>query len=116
MAKYEKLQEPVFVTKNTPKIGRNQQQIHELQLKGIVSKRDYVCWVDETMMNWRWWDEIIHYANTKGQVLSNLKFKDKDTGLINADSQVQCNYRVSNEELADILEDFWGGPQRGLFE
>ena len=107
MTKYEQVKEPVFI------IGLNETRtrhgggvLYELKMQGIKTESNYTCWIEPTMMNWKNWKEIVHYANLKGQMLTNLKFKDQSKNLINADSEVMCNYRVSQQELANIVNEY----------
>jgi len=107
MTKYAKLTEPVFVSglkETRTRYGGG--TLYQLSLRGIKSDLNYTVWIEPSMMNWKNWKEIVHYANTKGQVLTNLKFKDESKNLINADSEVMCNYRVSQQELADIVNEY----------
>ena len=107
MTKYNKVTEPVYVSglKET-RTRHGGGLLYELNMRGIKSDTSYNVWIEPTMMNWKNWKEIVHYANTKGQVLTNLKFKDESKNLINADSEVMCNYRVSQQELADIVNEY----------
>ena len=107
MTKYNKITEPVFVSglkETRTKHGGG--VLYQLSLRGIKTDSNYTCWIEPSMMNWKNWREIVHYANTKGQVLTNLKFKDESKLLVNADSEVTCNYRVSQQELADIVNEY----------
>jgi len=105
--KYPVIDEPVFITglKESRTIHGGG-VLYQLVMQGLKTESNYICWIEPGMMNWRNWKEIVHYANTKGQVLTNLKFKDKAKNLVNADSEVTCNYRVSQKELADIVSEY----------
>ena len=107
MSKYTKLNEPVFVNKITHQEGKDSSDIIEIQMTGIKSRNNYKTWLDPKFANWRNWEVIIESADDKGVVLSNLKFKDEDKGLINADSRPKIEYIVTMQELVDELADFW---------
>tara|TARA_E500000331_G_scaffold157523_1_gene152790 strand:- start:698 stop:1048 length:351 start_codon:yes stop_codon:yes gene_type:complete len=105
MAKYKKIEEPVFITSVTERKSKHGGDIYEVDFKGIVSQKDFKSYIDPGNMNWRRWEPIIDIAQRKGVVLGNLK--EKDEGLINADSEVKVHYVVEPTELADILAEFW---------
>jgi len=108
MAKYRKLEEPVFITNTIEKTnGSNGSDYWEIQVKTIRTQEDYHTYADPAMANWRYWEQIIDAAQTKGVVLSNCKVKDEDKHLINADSQVRVEYIVTREELAQELAKYW---------
>jgi hypothetical protein len=46
-------------------------------------------------------------AERKGVVLTNIKLKDPEKLLVNADSMPTVEYVVSKEELAETLADYW---------
>jgi len=101
------LEEPVFVTGLTEgKTIHGGGVLYQLAMQGLMTETDYICWIEPGMMNYRHWKEIVHYANTKGQVVTNLEFKDKSKNLIDGDSEAHCNYRVSQKELADIVNQY----------
>ena len=105
MAKYKKIDEPVFITAVDERGSMHGGHIYEVHFKGIKSQNDYKSYIDPSMMNWRRWEHIINVGQRKGVVVSNLKLKDE--GLVNADSEVQINYVVTKEELAECLADYW---------
>jgi len=111
MAKYKKIEEPVFVTGVEPRGSRHGGDIYELHFKGIKTQNDYMTYIDPGMINWRKWEHIVDIGSRKGVVLSNLKLKDE--GLVNADSDVRINYVVTQQELAQVLADYW--KSRGTF-
>jgi hypothetical protein len=119
MAKYPKLDEPVFITHcdmiNSPRYGG---EIYEIKFKGVKTQADYHTYADPQNLNWRNWEYITRIADRKGIVLSGCKLKDTETNLINADSQVEVAYVVTKEELADILAEYWSAQDRfkGLFD
>ena len=105
MAKYKLIEEPVFITRIEERGSRHGGHIYEVHFKGIKTQADYMTYIDPGMMNWRRWEHIISVGQRKGVVVSNLKLKDE--GLVNADSQVQINYVVTREELAEELAEYW---------
>ena len=107
MAKYQKLQEPVFVARVESISSRHGGDVWELTLTGIQSQTNYKTYCDPSNNNWRHWEGIVRVAQRKGVVLSGLKLKDPDKKLINADSSVTPEYIVPTEELLEILEDYW---------
>ena len=113
MAKYQKLQEPVFIV-SSELIHSHYSggEVYEVHLMGIASQSNFKTYVDPANANWSHWEHIISRANSKGIVLTNCKLKDPAKGLINADSNVTIEYMVSKEELADILEDYWKSQSR----
>jgi hypothetical protein len=118
MAKYQKLDEPVFVVGAKEKPSRYGGEIFEIQLIGIRSQKVYNTYVDPKNNNWIKWEHIVAAANTKGIVMDGIKLKDPNNNLVNADSNVRILYMVTKEELADILADFWKSQDtfRKLFE
>jgi hypothetical protein len=45
--------------------------------------------------------------NTKGIVLSNIKLKDVEKGVVNADCEPKLECVVTFEVLAELLGDYW---------
>jgi hypothetical protein len=117
MAKYQKLDEPVFIT-NVELIGsKHGGEVYEVKLKGIKTQKDYKTYIDPLNNNFHHWEWIIEAGQRKGVVLSNAKLKDPVKGIVNADSQIRAEYVVTKEELADILADYWKSQDKfqGLF-
>lgn len=118
MAKYQKLKEPVFVVgaKETP--SRYGGEIYEIELVGIQSQTIYKTWADPRNNNWREWQHIVAAANSKGTVIDNLKLKDPEKKLVNADSHVRIVWMGKREDLLDILKEYWESQDtfRKLFE
>jgi len=110
MAKYQKIDEPVFITRIDERGSMHGGHIYEVHFKGIQTQTDFMTYIDPGMINWRKWEHIINTGKRKGVVLSNLKLKD--VGLINADSDVRINYVVTKEELAECLADFWNSQSQ----
>lgn len=108
MTKYRKLNEPVFITKTLHKTnGSNGSDYWEIEMKTIRTQEDYKTYADPSMANWRYWEQIVDAAQSKGVVMSNIKVKDEDKKIVNADSQVRVEYIVTREELAEVLADYW---------
>jgi hypothetical protein len=118
MAKYQKLNEPVFVMNAKEKSSRYGGEIVEVELCGIQSQTIYKTWADPKNNNWREWQHIVAAANTKGIVIDNLKLKDPEKKLVNADSHVRVCWMGKREDLANILEEHWNNQDtfRKLFE
>ena len=76
-------------------------------MQGIKTKTVYKTWVDPKYNNWKNWLHILEVANTKGVVISNIKLKDVDKKIVNADSEPRLEYVVTPEALANILEEYW---------
>jgi len=107
MAKYQKLQEPVFICSSELINSRYGGEVYEVKLMGIKSQNKFTTYVDPNNVNFGHWQPIIERAESKGIVLTNCKLKDPSKGLINADSLVTIEYMVTKEELADILDEYW---------
>ena len=107
MAKYRKLNEPVFITKCEPRPSKYGNDIYKIDLRTITSQEDYTTYVDPMNANWRTWEHIVDAASTHGVVLSKCKIKDEDKRIINADSQVKIEHIVPKEMLAKELAEYW---------
>jgi hypothetical protein len=107
MAKYQKLQEPVFITSVDLINSMHGGEVYELKMMGIQSQNNYKTYADPQNVNWSHWEWIIDLAQRKGVVLTGCKLKDPTKGLINADSRATPEYVVTKQELADILEEYW---------
>ena len=105
MAKYKKIEEPVFVTAVDERYSKHGGTIYQVSFKGIKTQKDYKTYIDPGNMNWKNWHTIIDVSQRKGVVLGNLK--EKEEGLVNADSDVKIHYAVTKEELADCLAEYW---------
>ena len=116
MTKYQKLEEPVFITSCESRRSKHGGDIWEIHFKGIKTQQDFKTYTAPDYANWHNWSHIIPLTDRKGIVLSNLKLKDVD--LVNADSMPTVNYVVTKEELAECLAEFWDSQDRfrGLFE
>lgn len=107
MAKYEKINEPVFITGIKKIQSKHGGEIWEITMKGIKTQKDYKTYIDPANDNFRDWEWIIDAAERKGVVLSNAKLKDPDKGIINADSKMKGEWIGSKEDLADELAEYW---------
>ena len=107
MAKYTKLEEPVFITKCFERSSQHGGDIWEIHLKGVKSRIDYKTYADPANLNWRVWEHIVQSAQDSGVVLSNVKLKDDGKGIVNADSQVKIEMVVLPEILAQEIGDYW---------
>ena len=118
MAKYQKLKEPVFVMSAKEKPSIYGGEVYEIELCGIQSQTIYKTWADPRNNNWREWQHIVAAANSKGTVIDNLKLKDPEKKLVNADSHVRIVWMGKREDLVDILKDHWNKQDifRKLFE
>jgi len=105
--KYAKLEEPVFITSSELINSKHGYEVVEIKFKGIKTQTMYKTWVDPQFNNWSNWEHIIEIANSKGIVLSNLKYKDREKSTINADSEPRIEYVVTMEELSEVLSDYW---------
>jgi len=112
MAKYAKLNEPVFITNVEIINSIHGGEVWEVKLKGVKSQKDYKTYIDPLNNNFHHWEWIIEAAHRKGVVLSNAKIKDPVKGIINADSSIQAEYVVTKEELADVLADYWNSKDK----
>ena len=116
MTKYQKIDEPVFITRIDERGSIHGGHIYEVHFKGIKTQTDYMTYIDPGMINWRKWEHIIEIGQRKGVVLGNLKFKDRDIMLINADSEPRIHVVAEREELAQDLADYWASQtQFGKF-
>lgn len=108
MAKYELINEPVFVNhvKNiTSKYGN---EILSIELIGIRSQKSYKTYLDPLNDNFINWEQIIKLSMHNGIVLSGgLKLKNSEKQIINADSVLKRFYVVTKEELSEIIGDYW---------
>ena len=107
MAKYRKLNEPVFITRCESRGSRYGGDIWEIDLKTVRTQEDYKTYADPNNANWRTWEHIVEAAQTHGVVLSNIKIKDEDKRLANADSAVKIEMVVLRETLAQELAEYW---------
>jgi hypothetical protein len=107
MAKYQKLKEPVFVSRVEQRGSMYGGDIYEVDLTGIKSQSTYKTYVDPQNNNFRQWQGIMDAAERKGVVLTNIKLKDPEKLLVNADSMPTVEYVVSKEELAETLAEYW---------
>ena len=107
MAKYRKLNEPVFITKCELRGSKYGNDIYEIHLRTLTSQEDYITYADPMNVNWRTWEHIVDAASTHGVVLSKCKVKDEDKRIINADSQVKIEHIVTKEDLAKELAEYW---------
>ena len=106
MAKYKKLEESVFVVKCDLINSRYGGEVYDVRLKGVNSQEDYKTYVDPQNANFEIWSEIVQAAETHGVVLKNVKLKDPNNNLINADSSVKCVI-TTKEQLADLIAELW---------
>ena len=107
MAKYQKLNEPVFITSIELINSIHGGEVYEIRMMGIKTQNKYKTYADPANVNWQHWHWIVDLAERKGVVLTGCKLKDPSKGLINADSSVVPEYVVTKDELADILEQYW---------
>lgn len=107
MAKYKKLTEPVYIEKTEVINSQYGGEVHDVTMVGIKTKNKYYTYADPKNINFRHWQHILDLAERRGVVLTNLKFKDEQKNLINADSDVKIEYAVCKEELNAILQDYW---------
>ena len=107
MAKYQKLDEPVFIASVELINSIHGGEVYEINLMGVRSQSKYKTYADPANANWNHWHWIVDLAQRKGVVLTGCKLKDTAKGLINADSAVVPEYVVTKEELADTLEEYW---------
>lgn len=107
IAKYIKLHEPVFIQKCELINSRYGTRVYEITMMGIKTQLQYYTYVDPVNVNYRTWQPIIELHQRKGVVLQNLKFKDQQKNLINADSEAQIEYAVGKQELHAELEKYW---------
>lgn len=107
MAKYTTLNEPVFVNSVREIDSIHGHTVFEVTFVGIKSKHKYTSWFDPGFNNFSKWKLIIDTAQTKGVVINNLKMKDAEKGIINADSTPTMEYVVTRQELIFLLNDFW---------
>lgn len=107
MAKYTKLEEPVFVNRINLINSRHGGEVWELDVMGIKTQTKFKTYCDPQNVNWRNWEHIVDCAQRKGMVISNLKIKDEQKGIINADSDCRIEWVGPQEELATELEEYW---------
>ena len=110
MAKYRVIEnDALFVTQLVNKTnGANGSDYWEIHFKTIRSQEDYYTFADPSMANWRHWEKIIDAAQSKGVVISHVKIKDEDKGLINADAdKMRIEWIGPKEELAQELAEYW---------
>ena len=112
MAKYELLDEPVFVQSCEQIQSKYGREIWEIEVVGIKTQRVLRTYCDPHNNNYLTWQPIIEIADTKGIVISNLKFKDPQKGIVNADSQLKVEYVVTKAELAETLAEFWDNQSK----
>ena len=108
-SKYTIIEEPVFITDISTQPSKNSTgDIYKITFKGIQSQEDYHTYVDPSYANYAHWkDTIQHHDSGKGQVLTRVKLKDDLKRLVNADSIPCVEYRVTKEELAEALSEYW---------
>lgn len=107
MAKYPKIEEPVFITNVELIRSYHGGEVWEVQLMGIRTQQRFKTYADPQNVNWSHWHWIVEVAQRKGVVLTGCKLKDPARNIINADSQVVPEYVVTKQELANILEEYW---------
>lgn len=112
MAKYEKIKEPTWVTSVDIRQSRYGGDIVEIDMKGIKSQREYKTYCDPKNVNWVYWEQVIDVANRKAVVLGNLKFKDTEKGIVNADSKPTVEWAGPHDELREELEEYWRSQDR----
>ena len=110
--KYPKIEEPVFVSKVTHREGKDTNNLVEVEFTGITTQTTYKTYLDPKFANWPQWEMIINTSETKGVVLDNLKLKDPDKNLVNADSRPRVKYAVPKEDFVDIMSDYWASREK----
>lgn len=118
MAKYNKLNEPVFVNSVELRNSKYGNEIYEVDFVGVKTQTEYKSYIDPTNNNYRDWEMILEVAGRKGVVLSGLKYKDEEKLLINADSVPTAEFIMPREELVEVLSEYWDSQTqyRRLFE
>lgn len=106
-SKYRQLNEPVFITRCELRGSKYGGDIWEIDLKTIRTKQDYKTYADPQNANWRTWEHIVQSAQDHGVVLSNLKVKDEEKSIVNADSTAKIEMVVLREVLAQELAQYW---------
>jgi hypothetical protein len=107
MAKYNKVEEPVFVNSVELRNSKYGNEIYEVDFVGVKTQTEYKSYIDPNNNNFRDWEMILEVAQRKGVVLSKLKFKDEEKGIINADSVPTTEFIIPREELVETLSDYW---------
>lgn len=118
MAKYSKLDEPVFINKVKEINSKHGGMVYEVEFIGIKTKKAYKSYIDPSNNNFGHWRMILEVAENKGVVLSGMKYKDEDKAILNADSSAKTEYIVTKDELAEVLEEYWDSQNKfkKLFE
>lgn len=78
--------------------------VWHIELVNIKTQEKRVTYVERRFKNYRHWKEIINLY-PMGLVISNVK--ELNGKRINADSKPEILFAVPQEELADILAEFW---------
>jgi len=112
MAKYNKIEEPVFVNSVELRNSKYGNEIYEVDFVGVKTQNKYKSYIDPTNNNFRDWEMILEVAQRKGVVLSGLKFKDETKAIVNADSVPSTEFIIPREELVDTLAEFWQSQDR----
>lgn len=107
MARYNKLNEPVFINRVELRNSKYGNEIYEVDFIGVQTQTEYKSYIDPSNNNYRDWEMILEVAQRKGVVLSKLKFKDEEKNIINADSVPTTEFVIPREELIEILADYW---------
>jgi hypothetical protein len=107
MAQYQRLDEPVFINKINQINSQYGGEVWEVEAVGIRSQTKFKTYCDPRNVNWRVWEHIIECAQRKGMVISNLKMKDPQKGIINADSNCRIEWVGPREDLAQELDLYW---------
>lgn len=112
MAKYAKIEEPVFVNRVELINSKYGNEIYEVDFIGVKTQAKYKSYIDPNNNNYRDWEMILEVAQRKGVVLSGLKFKDETKGIVNADSVPTTEFIIPREELVETLADYWQSQDR----
>lgn len=112
MAKYEKLNEPVFINRVELRNSKYGNEIYEVDFVGCKTQTAYKSYIDPQNNNFRDWEMILEVAQRKGVVLSGVKYKDATKNIINADSVPTTEFIVGKQELIDTLAKFWDSQDK----
>lgn len=93
--------------------SRHGNRVIELTLVGITDRLLYKTYLDPNNRNYKAWSSIIHQPYY-GFVLSGLKIKDQEKGLVSADSKIRIVYQTEYQsEVYNELIHAWQTQDAG---
>lgn len=108
MAKYEIINEPVFVNRVEEITSKYGNEIFQVEFIGIKTQKIYKTYLDPLNVNFMNWEQLIKLSKLNGIVVpSGLKLKDSEKQIINADSRIETINVVTKEELSEIVSAYW---------